>query len=78
MYIIPAMALKRGRQIKGTAKHKGAKGQVTRKMTRTKRSKPKLKPSIEISIKNVGLYYTQSQRSVCSPVGNGFRNTHHP
>jgi hypothetical protein len=52
MYIIPAMALKRGRQIKGTAKHKGAKGQVTRKMTRTKRSKPKLKPSIEILIKD--------------------------
>jgi fructose-1,6-bisphosphatase len=27
MYILPTMALKRGRQKKGTAKHKGAKGQ---------------------------------------------------
>jgi hypothetical protein len=31
MYIIPTMALKRGRQIKGTAKHKGAKGQSYKK-----------------------------------------------
>src|SRR5919202_670855 len=34
--IIPAMALKRGRQIKGTAKHKGAKGQSYKKKDKNK------------------------------------------
>jgi hypothetical protein len=43
MYIIPTMALKRGRQIKGTAKHKGAKGQSYKKNDKNKKIKTKAK-----------------------------------
>jgi hypothetical protein len=43
MYIIPTMSLKRGRQIKGTAKHKGAKGQSYKKNDKNKKIKTKAK-----------------------------------
>ena len=42
MYIIPTMALKRGRQIKGGAKHKGAKGQSYKKNDKKRKDQNKI------------------------------------
>ena len=59
MYIIPTMALKRGRQIKGTAKHKGAKGQSYKKNDKNKKIKTKAKTVN----RNIGKRRQQNRRS---------------